>query len=152
MQDFRSSRLHAYEESRMGFYEFMRERQFLSNVSTSTLSWYKHALKWLPSETPTADELKDVVMRMREAGLKETGCNAAIRAINAYLHWSHNPNIKCSPACPHLRIQKLKEPQQLLPTFTPQQVNKLIRWQPRGFYQRRLHLLVLFLLDTGGRI
>ena len=136
----------------MGFSQFMRERQYLSNVSQSTLSWYTHALKWLPSESPTEAELKAMVMRMREAGLKETGCNAAIRAINAYLHWSHNPNIKCSPACPHLKIKQLKEPQLILPTFTPQQVQMLIRWKPRDFHQRRLHLLVLFLLDTGGRI
>jgi integrase/recombinase XerD len=27
-----------------------------------------------------------------------------------------------------------------------------VTWKPRGFYQRRLHLLVLLLLDTGARI
>ena len=62
--------------------------RFLYNVSDNTVSWYTHAFKWLPSESPTQRDLKDVVLRMREAGLKETGCNAAIRAINAYLHWA----------------------------------------------------------------
>jgi integrase/recombinase XerD len=69
-----------------GFIEFTRERRYLHNVSPATLSWYTHALKWLPSESPTQIELKDTVLRMREKGLKETGCNAAIRATNAYLH------------------------------------------------------------------
>jgi integrase/recombinase XerD len=27
-----------------------------------------------------------------------------------------------------------------------------VKWKPKGFYQRRLHLIVLFLLDTGCRI
>lgn len=42
---------------------------------------------------------EDVVLRMREKGLKATGCNSAIRAINAYLHWnSAGSEVKCSPA------------------------------------------------------
>ena len=59
-----------------GFIEFTRERRYLHNVSPATISWYTHALKWLPSEHPTQDQLKGVVLRMREKGLKETGCNA----------------------------------------------------------------------------
>lgn len=126
----------------MCFAQFIRERRFLHNVSPATLSWYTHALKWLPTESPSQNELKETVLRMREKGLKATGCNAAIRAINAYLKWSGSP----------LKVPQLKEPQIVLPTFTTQQVRLLVKWKPRGFYQRRLHLLVLFLLDTGCRI
>jgi hypothetical protein len=32
----------------MSFTSFLREKQYLENVSTNTLRWYKHALKWLP--------------------------------------------------------------------------------------------------------
>ena len=62
----------------MGFSQFIRERQFLSNVSPSTLEWYKHSFKWLDTESPSQDELKAAVLRMREKGLKATGCNSAI--------------------------------------------------------------------------
>src|ERR1700712_5272951 len=48
------------------FTEFTRERQYLQNVPPATVSWYTHAFKWLPSESPTQDELKSVVLRMRE--------------------------------------------------------------------------------------
>ena len=65
----------------MSFSAFVRERQFLSNVSPATLEWYKHSFKWLRTESPSQDELKDAVLRMREKGLKATGCNLAIRAI-----------------------------------------------------------------------
>jgi integrase/recombinase XerD len=126
----------------LGFSEFSRERQYLSNVAPTTLEWYKHSFKWLPSECPTQDELKDAVLRMREKGLKATGCNSAIRAINAYLKWSGSP----------LKIAQLKEPQLVLPTFTAQQIRLLVTCKPKGKYQRRLHLIVLFLLDTGCRI
>ena len=40
----------------------------------------------------------------------------------------------------------------MLPTFTDAQVKRLVSWRPKGKYQRRLHLLALFLLDTGCRI
>jgi integrase/recombinase XerD len=135
------------------FEQFVRERQFLSNVSASTLEWYKHSFKWLPSESPSQNELKDAVLRMREKGLKATGCNSAIRAINAYLHWSHaGPDVKCSPACKHPRISQLKEPDLVLPTFSEKQIQSLIRHKPKRKWQKRLHLLVLFMLDTGCRI
>jgi len=60
------------------FGQFIRERQFLHNVTPATLEWYKHGFKWLPSESPSQDDLKDTVVRMREKGLKATGCNSAI--------------------------------------------------------------------------
>jgi integrase/recombinase XerD len=128
----------------MRFSAFFRERRFLSNVSPATLEWYKHSFKWLPSESPSPDELKDAVLRMREKGLKATGCNSAIRAINAYLKWSGSA----------LNIPQLKEPQNIPPTLTAAQVGLLVRWKPRPrhFYERRLHLLTLLLLDTGCRI
>ena len=137
----------------MSFSAFVRERQFLTNVSPSTLEWYTHAFKWLPSEAPSQADLKDAVLRMREKGLRATGCNSAIRAINTYLHWSNaGPDVKCSPACKHPKIAQLKEPQLVLPTFTEQQVRLLVAWKPKGKYARRLHVLILFLLDTGCRI
>ena len=47
------------------FEQFIRERQYLTNVSPATLEWYKHSFKWLPSESPTEQELKDAVIRMK---------------------------------------------------------------------------------------
>ena len=138
----------------MGFNDFIRERRYLNNVSPATISWYTHAFKWMHNESPTQNELKDVALRMREKGLKETGCNAAIRAINAYLHWNSGTERKCGPGCNHPHISQLKEPKNILPTLTATQVTSLVNWKPRAthFHERRLHLLVLLLLDTGCRI
>jgi integrase/recombinase XerD len=136
-----------------GFQQFIRERQYLANVSPATVDWYENSLKWLPSESPSQEQLKDAVMRMREKGLKATGCNCAVRAINAYLHWSSaGSEKKCGPGCPHLRVPKVKEPELVLPTFSGTQVKILLKWKPKAKCKRRLHLLILILLDTGCRI
>jgi integrase/recombinase XerD len=97
---------------------------------------------WLGTESPTEGQLMDFVMRMREKGLKATSCNCRIRAVNAYLKWSRS----------QLRVPKLREPCFVLPVFSLPEVALLTRWKPCGFYQRRLHLLVLVLLDTGCRV
>jgi len=60
----------------------------------------------------------------------------------AYLKWSGSA----------FTVPKLKEPQFILPTFTANQVKRLIAFKPQGQFQRRLHLLVLILLETGCRI
>ncbi|MGA2653573.1 MAG: tyrosine-type recombinase/integrase [Terracidiphilus sp.] len=134
------------------FEQFIRERQYLTNVTPATIEWYRRCLKWLPSECPTQEDLKDTLMRMRQKGLKETGVNTVLRCVNAYLHWSSGSERKCGVGCNHPRIQQLREPHLVLPTFTDAQVKGLIAWKPKGQYQRRLHLVVLLLLDTGSRI
>jgi integrase/recombinase XerD len=90
------------------FEQFIKERQFLSNVSPATVEWYKQSLAWLGTESPTDAQLKATVMRMREQGLKATGCNCRIRAINAYLKWAGSPH----------HTPRMKNPQLVLPTFT----------------------------------
>jgi integrase/recombinase XerD len=124
------------------FQQFIRERQYLHNVSPATVSWHTHNLKWLPSESPTEDELKEVVVRMREKGLRPTGCNSAIRSINAYLKWAGSG----------LKIPQMKEPNHILPTYTPQQIQLLLGWKPKKPTGHRLSTLVAFLADTGCRI
>jgi integrase/recombinase XerD len=135
------------------FEQFIRERQYLANVTPTTIEWYRRCLKWLPSVAPTQEQLTTMVIAMRERGLKETGVNCVLRCVNAYLHWSHaGSDTKCSPSCKHPRARRLREPKTMMPTFTESQVNRLVAWKPKGTYQRRLHLLILFLLDTGCRI
>ncbi len=40
------------------FEQFIKERKFLANVSPATVSWHTHNLRWLQSESPTEDGLK----------------------------------------------------------------------------------------------
>jgi len=135
------------------FEQFIRERQYLANVTPATLEWYRNSLKWLNTPTPSQEDLKDAVIRMRTKGLKPTGCNSVIQALNSYAHWVHaGSDSKCGSGCRHPKIAHLKVPDFVLPTFTEQQIRLLVTWKPKGKYPRRLHLLALFLLDTGCRI
>jgi site-specific recombinase XerD len=134
------------------FEQFIRERQILHSVTPATVEWYRRCLKWLPAESPTQADLKDVMMRLRERNLTEAGCNTVTRCINAYLHWACGAERKCGAGCTHPRIAKLREPQQVMPTFSEAQVKKLLAWKPKSNGDRRLHLVVLTMLDTGCRV
>jgi integrase/recombinase XerD len=121
---------------------FLQEKAYLQNVSSATIDWYRHALRKLPCEMPSQEQMDTLVMTLRESGLKETGVNACSRALNCYLKWSNNP----------AHIRKLREPQFIPPTFTDAQVQSIIRFHPRTFHESRTQLCVLILLDTGARI
>jgi integrase/recombinase XerD len=56
----------------MGFTEFTREREYLHNVSPATLDWYDTSFRWLPTDSPSQVQLNEMVIRMREKGLKAT--------------------------------------------------------------------------------
>ena len=93
---------------------------------------------------------------MSESGRKATGCNCALRAINAYLHWSHagagcqmRPGLQTSSSCTAQRDRTL-----CCPRSPRNRFRQLATWKPKGTgkYKRRLRLLILFLLDTGCRI
>ena len=134
------------------FEQFIRERSYLKNVTPRTVEWYRESLRWLPCESPSQQQLTDAVMRMREKGRAATGCNVAIRAINSYLHWGGGQDRKCGAGCTHPRIRQLMESKIVLATFSDIQVNRIVTMKPKSEYERRRHLLVLFLLDTGCRI
>jgi integrase/recombinase XerD len=124
------------------FQDFIRSKSYLTNVTPATTEWHRRCLKWLPSEQPTQDDLNAVVMRMRERGLSAAGCNCIGRGVNSYLSWIGSP----------YRLPRLKEPVKVPETFTERQIKLLVTWKPRTRSQRRLHVLILVLLDTGARI
>jgi integrase/recombinase XerD len=135
------------------FEHFIKQRQYITNVSPNTVEWYRQAFNWLQSDRPTHTDLQDAVIRMREKGLKPTAVNSYCRVFNAYCHWlTDGCESRCSATCKHPKLKKLKEPQQIMPTYSADQVKKLINWKPKTHCERRLHLLVLLLFDCGLRI
>ena len=124
------------------FDEFIRERKFLHNVSPRTIEWYEQTFNWLRKYEPTEPGVKEFVIGMREGGLKAISCNSRIRVANAYFKW----------AGLLLHINRLKEEHRVLPTFTTEQLARLITFKASTFYQKRLHALVMTLFDSGLRI
>jgi len=125
-----------------GFDQFIRERQYLQNVSPRTVEWHQQSLKWLGIEEPNEDDLKRAVLRMREAGLKASSVNCRLRSINAYLKWCGSK----------LKVPKLKEEQKVLPTYAEKDIHAFLAWKPKRYYARRTQVIVLMLADTGCRI
>lgn len=124
------------------FEDFIRERRYLSNVSQRTIEWYRQSFKWLDNPNPTEADLKEFVIRMRQAGLAASSCNNRTRAVNAYLKWLGSG----------LKVPKMKESQRVLPTFSADDIQKIMRWKPKPYTRRRLQCLMLTLADTGIRI
>jgi integrase/recombinase XerD len=122
--------------------EFIQERKYLKNVSSTTIEWHRQSLAWLEVEDPSEADLKKVVLRMREQGLKASSCNTRARSINAYLTWLGSP----------LRIPKMKEEEFLPEMFSPDDITKFARWKPQTKSGHRIKLLVLTLADTGLRL
>lgn len=124
------------------FDRFIQERKYLKNVSPRTIEWHEQSLKWLGVEQPTETDLREFVLRMRTAGLKASSVNCRIGSVNAYLSWTASP----------LRVPKLKQESYVPATYSKNQIHTIMRWRPRRFFQRRLHVLMLTLLDTGIRL
>ena len=68
--------------------------------------------------------------------------------MNAFFRWANSEG--------HLRelvrVRRLKEPQHVLATFTPEQVHRIVHFKPQGKTQHRIHTIACLLLDTGLRI
>ena len=123
--------------------EFIQERKYLKNVSPKTIEWHRQSLAWLGIENLTSEaDLKRIVLRMREQGLKASSCNTRARSINAYLSWLSS----------ELRIPKLKEEEFLPEVFSAEDISKFARYKPHSKSGLRARLLVLTLADTGLRL
>jgi integrase/recombinase XerD len=77
------------------FEQFIREKQYVTNVSQRTLEWYRQAFRWLPSEHPSQQDVQETVLRMHECGLKATAVNSYITGLNSYLHWDSGAQHVC---------------------------------------------------------
>jgi integrase/recombinase XerD len=113
------------------FQQFIKEKQYLQNVSPRTIEWHQQSLKWLGIEEPSEEDLKAAVLRMREAGLKPSSVNCRLRSINAYLKWTGSV----------LKVPKLKEPSLTLPVFSQQDIQKFMAWKSLPPPKARMRVL-----------
>jgi hypothetical protein len=55
------------------FEQFIKERQFISNVSPRTIEWYRESFQLLDTPDPTPDELKSVADIAAQFEFSSTG-------------------------------------------------------------------------------
>src|SRR5438093_10228507 len=81
------------------FQQFVRERTYINNVTSSTCEWYDTAWKAFkaahvnaparPASAPliTKADLQFFVVHLRERGVKPVSCHCWVRALNAFCRW-----------------------------------------------------------------
>jgi site-specific recombinase XerD len=80
--------------------------------------------------------------------MKAVTLNTYARTVNAFLKWAHDEG----QANTLVRIPRLKEEKKVIAAFTSSQVERIVALKPRSVRDRRSHVLMCLLLDTGMRI
>jgi integrase/recombinase XerD len=142
---------------------FIQERRYLKGVSPATEEWYRYSFKAFSPvlDTPHKNSMGfKCAVASRIATLRETPspnsgrrCSAVtvntyLRCLKAFLRWCHEEKLIDEP----IRLAWLKEPSKILPTFSPEQIKRLIEYRPTSPSGRRLHMMALVAIDTGLRI
>ena len=124
---------------------FIDERRYLKGVSPKTAIWYECAFVCYEKYGPG---VKKFVKNAQIAGVSAISINSYRTALNAYFKWAYNEgHVK-----EVLNIPILICEQKILATLTPQHVNRLIAFRPQTRGERRIHIYMLLLLDTGLRL
>jgi site-specific recombinase XerD len=71
------------------FQQFLTQRRYLKNVTSSTIEWYETAFKALQrslgTDLPlTKTSLQTFVVALRQRDVKPVSCNTYIRALNTF--------------------------------------------------------------------
>jgi len=135
------------------FEQFLKERIYLKNVTPRTIVWYQAAFKSYRASLggdafPTKVNLQQFVIALRQREIRPVTCNTYIGAMNAFCVWLHEEG----HAAERVKLPKLRVERRILALLDDTQMRVLIGYKPKHFYQARLHLAVLLVLDTGLRI
>lgn len=137
------------------FESFVRDRRYGKGVSVRTEEWYRQswkafhqALNGSSPEFISKSDFSPIVEAMCSRGVSPITINTYARAINAFLRWLHEEG----KSAKLVRIPRLKEPETVVITFRPEQVQRLIRYRPSYRNQRRAQTIALLILDTGMRL
>ena len=111
--------------------EFIQERRYLKNVTPKTLAWYQDSFKAFNGALESEPDIKRRIVELRSRGVSAISVNSWLRCINAYLNWTSAG----------IKIPRLKEEQKILATLTPEQMNRLLAFKPKGVNQTRTQSL-----------
>jgi len=135
------------------FQDFLAQRRYLKNVTSSTIEWYETAFKALQrthgvDPAMSKPTLQTFVVSLRKRNVKPISCNTYIKALNAFCRWLHEEGHLAE----RLELPVLKVEKRILQTLSDDQIRTLLSWKPKTFDQWRLFGLIALTLDTGVRI
>lgn len=128
--------------------QFIQERTYFKNVTPKTVAFYRQSFHAFDGAMESRASMLERITKLRDRGVSAISVNTYLRAVNAFFRWSNTEGHSAYL----IRIPKLKEPQQMLATLKPEHVQRVVRFQPRGRTQHRIHVIACLLLDTGMRI
>ena len=106
------------------FAEFIQHRVYLKGVSPQTVVWYNSAFKAFDGALDSKQSVVTRIAALIHRGLSHVSVNSHLRCINAYLNWLHTDQTSSDPS--------LKEQQEILVTFTAEQIGRIVRETPSG--------------------
>jgi len=127
------------EISKASFEQFVKERQYLKNVTPRTIEYYWDCFRAWERCGP---DPKEFVVRMREGGARASTVNCVGRGLNAYFEWAELP----------YKISRLKEEERVLETWGDSDLKRFLAYKPKTKGLKRAQMCCLLLLDTGLRI
>jgi site-specific recombinase XerD len=138
------------------FTDYIKDRKYLKNVSPRTLAWLSDVWKafgpdlepLLASGDGFSVGLRTAITALLAKGVRPISINSYLTGVRAYLNWLHVEGfLKEKP-----KVQLLKCEQKVLATFSPEYIQSLVGFKPKGRNQTRAHMVGCVLLDTGLRI
>jgi integrase/recombinase XerD len=138
------------------FKGFLRERREYKNITPKTEKSYADAFssfsKLLP-EVVDSDQLnKEALLtyfeRLSETGVSPVSRNTYGRSLNAFFKWLHDEGFIGR----QLKLPKVATEKLLVRTLPEENIETLIEFNPKTYVQKRTHILLLLLLETGLRI
>ncbi|MDQ0205227.1 tyrosine-type recombinase/integrase [Alkalicoccobacillus murimartini] len=134
----------------------------IRNLRPQTIQYYKNELSALykllkeneinpePSHV-NRDDIKTIILTMKEKGLQTVTINTRLRAVRAFFNFLHRErHISSNPLS---EISLLKDRRKVVETFTTSQLDQIFN-QPnlRSFVGVRDYTFMLVLLETGIRV
>lgn len=133
------------------FEQFIKERKYLRNLADKTLSGYREQYEVFRKlgafEDLSKDSLQKAMMALRERGTSIGAINAYIRGVNCFLNWLH-----IEQNYPKLSLKLLKGNKRVLKSLSDEDLKAIVKYKPRNFSEKRLHVQLLLLIDTGLRV
>lgn len=132
------------------FEQFIRESRYLRNIAPKTIEYYSYcflAYKKYCSEI-SKSELKEFVMKLREAEIKPGAINSYIRGLNVFLNWLYQ-NEHTSV---RFKIDSLKAEAPVHKSLTEDELKRIITYKAKDTTYKRLQTMLMLIMDTGLRI
>lgn len=133
------------------FEQFINERRYLRNLAETTLDGYREQFEVFKKlgafEDLSKDSLQKAVMALRERGTSIGAINTYLRGVNCFLNWLHSEH-----NFEKLSLKPLKGSKRIFRSLSDDELKAIVRYKPRCYSEKRLHVQLLLLIDTGLRV